>query len=199
MQLIVEKIAKLYGERIVFSNLSFTLESGKIVILAGKNGSGKSTLLKILAGITRPTVGDLSYQDDNGQKFIPQNKQIGFCSPYLNLYLHFSLEENIRFFNKLRGTEYQPDWLERSGLKDRSYDLLKNYSSGMLQRAKLLFAVTHSPEILFLDEPGSNLDDSGREFVAEIVKRQKERNGMIIIATNDNVEMEMGDQIVRLD
>ena len=115
MQLIVENIAKLYGERIVFSNLSFTLESGKIVILAGKNGSGKSTLLKILAGITRPTVGDLSYLDDNGQKFIPQNKQIGFCSPYLNLYLHFSLEENIRFFNKLRGTEYQPDWLERSG------------------------------------------------------------------------------------
>jgi ABC-type multidrug transport system ATPase subunit len=135
---------------------------------------------------------------ENEQQFTPGPGSFGLCAPYLNLYLHFSLLENLAFFNRLRGSAYDPQWIEASGLKERQNESLHTYSSGMLQRARLLFAVAHTPRILLLDEPGSNLDDQGWTFVQLIVKRQRQSGGITILATNEERERQLGDAIYAL-
>jgi heme exporter protein A len=199
MKIFVENAAKLYGTRIVFKNISFTAESGKICVISGPNGSGKSTLIKIMAGIIKPTVGTIRVED----KGVPIEqialKETGFCAPYLNLYPDMTLRENLDFFNGIRGSKWNMSWVEKSGLTGRLEDPVRSYSSGMAQRAKLLFAVAHEPRLLFLDEPGSNLDSAGNIFVEEIVKHQIQRNTLTVIATNEKRERELGDRIIALD
>jgi len=198
MKIIAENLAKIYGERIIFKHVSLEVESGDIFIVTGANGSGKSTLLKSLIKMISVNAGDIVYHDDNGAVISLLPSTLGLCAPYLNLYLNFTLTENLEFFSSLREKELNIKWIERSGIMTRKNEILKNYSSGMLQRARLLFAIAHEPEILLLDEPGSNLDSDGFEFVKEIISFQQKSGKITLIATNDDREKEFGNKYYEL-
>jgi heme exporter protein A len=186
-------LSKDFNRRPIFRDISFSLSLPSSLAITGKNGAGKSTLSKILAGLISSTQGSISYMLNDKYVGIEEFKHhIGFVSPYLNLYDEFTALENLQLLSRIRATTQQnegrmKDMLSLVNLWQRRDDLVGTFSSGMKQRLKYAFALLHNPIVLILDEPTSNLDEEGIEFVQRIVKQQKEE-GVLIVATNDKEE-----------
>jgi heme exporter protein A len=189
----VNDLSKDFNRRPIFRDISFSLLSPSSLAITGKNGAGKSTLSKILAGLIGSTRGSITYTLNDKQVGIEEFKHyIGFVSPYLNLYDEFTALENLQLLSRIRATTQQnesrmKDLLSLVNLWQRRDDLVGTFSSGMKQRLKYAFALLHNPIVLILDEPTSNLDEDGIEFVQRMVKQQKEE-GVLIVATNDKEE-----------
>lgn len=199
----VTQLTKYFGRRLIFSNLNFRFVDNGIYGISGPNGSGKSTLVKILAGIIGPNNGKVKHSID-GKEIIEENihNHIGFVSPYLVLYEEFSAEENLLMFAKIRGVEYNKqrvDYLfEKFLLIKRKDDFVKTYSSGMKQRLKFIFALMHSPKLIILDEPTSNLDDEGKNSVYEIIHEEGKEN-IVLIASNEKNDLELCSETIFLE
>lgn len=199
----VKNLAKSFGFRKVFEGVNFSLKEKESLVITGKNGSGKSTLLKILAGLLRPSKGEINIsQDGQTKKKIERRKLLGFVAPDLSLYDELTALENLEFLSKAQGLEFKKEELiqklEKIGLKRRGEDLVSSYSSGMKQRLKYVFALLNEPQILLLDEPGSNLDEPGLFLLDNIIAEQRKR-GILVLATNDKREIKYGDKILNLD
>ncbi len=171
--------------------------------ISGPNGSGKSTLVKIIAGIIGASQGKIFHKLD--EKEIAEehiHNHIGFVSPYLVLYEEFTTYENLKLFADIRGVKFNQErvdyLLNKFLIFKRKDDLLKTYSSGMKQRVKFIFALMHSPQLLILDEPTSNLDDEGKKSVYEIVKEEGQKN-IVLIASNEKNDLELCSEIVLLE
>lgn len=203
-----EKVSRKFGAITVFEGLDFSAAPGEAVAICGPNGSGKTTLLKILAGLLAPSSGKVRLLD--GQREIPDTHAALMCTlaaPWINPYMHLTLQENLDCFLKLR-----VDWqgfgqinqdeadtlLDWSGLTKRRHDSLRAFSSGMVQRARLLLAAAAAPEILYLDEPTQNLDEAGWEFARRIAERQCNR-GILVIATNEPRDLELASRVFDLN
>lgn len=199
----VTQLTKYFGRRLIFNNLNFNFVNSGIYGISGPNGSGKSTLVKILAGIISANKGKVKHSF-NGKEIIEENihNHIGFVSPYLVLYEEFSAEENLLMFAKIRGVEYNKqrvDYLfEKFLLLKRKDDFVKTYSSGMKQRLKFIFALMHSPKLIILDEPTSNLDDEGKNSVYEIIREEAKEN-IVLIASNEKNDLELCSETIFLE
>ncbi|HCY74520.1 MAG TPA: ABC transporter ATP-binding protein [Ignavibacteriales bacterium] len=197
------ELNKSFGRRLIFNDLQFKFDKSGIYGISGPNGSGKSTLVKIIAGIIGASKGKIIHKLDN-KEIAEENlhNHIGFVSPYLVLYEEFSTYENMKLFAEIRGTKFNGDrvdyLLEKFLLYKRKDDLLKTYSSGMKQRVKFIFALMHSPELLILDEPTSNLDDEGKNSVYELIKEEGQKN-IVLIASNEKNDLENCSDIVYLE
>ncbi len=191
--LTAESINKTFGRRLIFSGISFKLNSSTIFGISGPNGSGKSTLVKIIANLISPSSGKLLH-NLNGTEIKAEklHNHIGLVSPYLVLYDEFSAYENLNYFSEIRGVPFDKEkvdnLLNKFLLFNRKDDLVKTYSSGMKQRLKFIFALMHSPQLIILDEPTSNLDDEGKEVVYELVKEEAGKN-IVIIASNEKTDL----------
>ncbi|HTP13498.1 MAG TPA: ATP-binding cassette domain-containing protein, partial [Bacteroidota bacterium] len=119
-----------------------------------------------------------------------------------NLYDEFSATENLFLLMRIRGVrDRRVDLIEallkRFNLWNRRDDAVRGYSTGMKQRLKYIFALMHSPALLILDEPTTNLDEDGIKVVEEIVGEQK-RSSLLIVATNDAAEAGWCDKVIKL-
>jgi len=195
-------VTKKFNERSVFKNIHFEISSGQSLAITGHNGSGKTTLVRIISGLMSPSEGSVKfYKNDNAIE--PENVHsfIGLVGPYLQLYHNLTALENLTFFSKIRGMGANRsrilELMALMGLKGRELDYVKNYSSGMLQRLKYVFALLHEPEILLVDEPTSNLDEAGSAIVYNILKRQKESK-ILIVATNNPEESRIGQKRIHV-
>lgn len=205
IELICKNLSKSYSGKSIFKNLSLSLKSRQSIAVTGRNGSGKSTLIKVLANLIQASKGQVIIR--NSKEELPKEKwykKTGLISPYLNLYDELTGLENLEFFYKLKAddasgcSERVNYYLQKVNLFERRNELLKNYSSGMKQRLKLAFAVMNEPEILFLDEPRSNLDKSGIGIVNELATAHK-ANGILVIATNDEEDKLLCDDSVNIE
>jgi len=200
--LAAEQITKKFGRRLIFKDLNFKFQKNGIYGITGINGSGKSTLIKIIGGIISPSSGKVIHQL-NKENINSENlhDNLGFVAPYLIMYEEFSAWENLEHISKIRGinfnTELFNSLMEDFLLLDRKNDLVKTYSSGMKQRLKFIFALMHSPKILLLDEPTSNLDDAGKESVYKIIKREGQ-DKIVVIASNENSDLDLCDIKLKL-
>jgi len=189
----VNGVAKDFNRRTIFKDISFSLSSPGSMAITGKNGAGKSTLSKILAGLVSATRGSIAYSIDGRPMGIEEFKHhIGFVSPYLNLYDEFTAIENLKILSRIRTVSHTNDERIRDmlllvGLWNRRDDIVGTFSSGMKQRLKYTFALLHTPPVLILDEPTSNLDDEGMEIVKHIMQEQLKSN-ILVIATNNREE-----------
>lgn len=203
IKLTVKNLRKVFNRRLVFNNLNFELNSGQSLIITGKNGSGKSTLIKILSGYLTESSGKIEYQLE-GKIIDRENfyRIVGLVSPYLVLYEEFSAFENLQLISKIRGLKISEEKIKEVlkfvGLFDRRNDFVRTYSSGMKQRIKYASAILHSPSVLLLDEPTSNLDLDGKEIVEKIVFEYR-KDKILIVATNESQDFKFGDQIINLD
>ena len=194
---------KSFGRRLIFNDLQFKFDKSGVYGISGPNGSGKSTLVKIIAGIIGASQGKIFHKLD--EKEIAEehiHNHIGFVSPYLVLYEEFTTYENLKLFADIRGVKFNQErvdyLLNKFLIFKRKDDLLKTYSSGMKQRVKFIFALMHSPQLLILDEPTSNLDDEGKNSVYEIVKEEGQKN-IVLIASNEKNDLELCSEIVLLE
>jgi heme exporter protein A len=198
----VQDISKHFGGTLLFENISFSLENGDVFAITGWNGSGKSTLMRIIAGLVRPSTGDIEMvSNETAVSKASKRKFIGFVAPALSLYDELTGFENLSFFHKVRGGNGDHsgcrDVMRMVGLDGQEKKTCKEYSSGMKQRLKLAQALIHKPPLLLLDEPGSNLDNKGIKIVEDIIGEQR-KIGMTIIASNEKREVDYADRILNL-
>ena len=210
MRLVVENLTRSFGARRIFGPLSFEVPAGTVLGVAGSNGSGKTTLLRTLAGLIRPTGGSTKIflesepgKEPGGRDPRDSTFCIGWCAPDLSLYGELTAEENLIFFERVRGRGNGPSrattLLAEVGLPADSYSKksLGALSTGQRQRVKLAYATLHSPAVLFLDEPSSNLDADGVDVVARVVAAQRTR-GIAVIASNDPRDLALTDTRISL-
>ena len=204
MQLHALEISKTYHNNPVLSQLNCTVHPGKCTAVTGPNGSGKTTLLRIFCGLTRPQKGKVHLVD--GQRtYTPWEKRhlFGLASPEMQFYPELTALENLQFFNTMRGGKTTTDdlllLLNRFQLHPNAYHPAGTFSTGMKQKLRLALALAHAPFFLLLDEPTSNLDESGRHIIASVITAHLEK-GTVILATNDLQEAkDFGDEFIRLD
>lgn len=202
MELLADKICKSYSKKVVFEEISFSVKSGESIAITGSNGSGKTTLLKILTSLIRADKGNISYNDVNLNINNFKN-HFSLVGPYMALYEELTAIENLMFCAKLKkcfnqGTTNEINvLLDSVGLKNRGDDLVREFSSGMKQRLKYAFALLPKPEVLFLDEPTSNLDKQGMEVVYKIMENHK-RDKILVFATNDEQDLKLADKVVNI-
>jgi len=204
VQLVAENLTRSFGNRRIVGPLSFAVEPGQVLAVAGQNGSGKTTLVRVLAGLLRPSSGHVFLARD-GVRTPPRDASwaIGWVAPDLSLYAELTAAENLRFFAGLHGRPAGPGWAEEKiaavGLDPSRIAAhpIRALSTGQRQRVKLAFATLHEPAILLLDEPSSNLDDAGRGVVAKVVAEQRGR-GLCVVASNDPGDLALADERITL-
>jgi heme exporter protein A len=189
----VHSLQKSFGRRLVFEGITFNLNKPGVFGISGPNGSGKSTLVKILSGINSPSKGQVIHSL-NSKQIVSEKLHnfIGFVSPYLVLYDEFTALENLNYFSKIRKVEFNTNKVEtlfdQFLLSSRKDDFVKAYSSGMKQRLKFIFALMHSPQFIFLDEPTSNLDDEGKQTVYNLIESESKK-AIVIVASNEKQDL----------
>ncbi len=198
MRLVIDRVSKSFQSRNVLNSISAEVRDGQVLGVVGPNGSGKSTLLKIVASLIRPSHGRVEFEIDGktvtGADIKPY---IGMVSPELFLYDELTAFENARFLALMGGVRLSEDrnLFADFGLGGREHDLVRSFSSGMKQRLKLLIAMQRSPTIILLDEPTSNLDDSGKTLVRKLIDS---REGIKVVASNDRTEVQDAAVIIDL-
>jgi ABC-type multidrug transport system ATPase subunit len=160
------------------------LEPGKFYVLRGENGAGKSTLLRMIAGLSEPTEGNITI-------FSVPNRdaraRMGYMAHAPLLYDELSGMENLRFFARLYGiTSDAPlqDAIRRVGLDPELPRRIGQYSQGMRQRLSLARAIFHSPELLLLDEPFSNVDPESAAEIARLLGTMRSAGATILLVTH---------------
>jgi ABC-type multidrug transport system ATPase subunit len=152
--------------------------------LRGENGAGKSTLLRMIAGLNAPTEGNiLIYGIANKQAL----EHIGYMAHAPLLYEELSGMENLRFFAQLYGIaadEPLTQALERVGLDPKLERRVGEYSQGMRQRLSLARAIFHSPRLLLLDEPFSNVDPDSAAAIARLLASMRDEGKTIVLVTH---------------
>jgi heme exporter protein A len=198
------KLTHRYGRRATgVHDLDFEFDAPGAVAVTGPNGSGKTTLLRILAGLLRPSAGETNVSVA-GRDHAPKQRRavLGLVTPELEFYEEFTATENLVFAAEARGlaspARAAATALERVGLASRSAERVAGFSSGMKQRLRLAFALLHEPPILLLDEPGSHLDEAGREAVRDVVARFAAR-GLVLLATNEPEEVQIAARRLELN
>lgn len=197
-------VAKRFDERVVFRSVSGAADPGEVLAVTGPNGSGKSTLLTILCGLLRPTRGEVRYRAGGGGEMPREDwkRVLGVVAPAMSLYEELDAMENLRFFERVRGLEPADGrchaCLEQVGLDPSRRTPVSGFSTGMHQRLKIAQAMLHDPRVLFLDEPGSNLDPEGRDWLEGWVRASVAGGATVVLATNDPREMEWGTRRVAL-
>lgn len=164
--------------------LSLELEQGRFYVLRGENGAGKSTLLRMIAGLNEPTEGHIFIYGIKNKEAL---EHIGYMAHAPLLYEEFSAMENLRFFAQLYGiSSDQPliQALERVGLDPKLERRVGQYSQGMRQRLSLARAIFHSPRLLLLDEPFSNVDPDSAAAIAKLLAGMRDEGKTIVLVTH---------------
>jgi ABC-type multidrug transport system ATPase subunit len=177
-------IGKKFNSDWIFRNLDYSFKKNSSTAIIGNNGSGKSTLLKLISTFSDPTTGKIDFSNKHPEQ------QIGFVAPYLELIEELTLWEHLEFHFKFRKANRSfEDMLASSRLLHAKNKLVKDFSSGMKQRLKLILTFFSEDQLLLLDEPCSNLDENGIDWYQKELQRIIHTK-TIIIASNQRFEYE---------
>jgi heme ABC exporter ATP-binding subunit CcmA len=180
-------ITKRYANEAVLKGVNIECLSGEILLLLGPNGAGKSTLMRILAGLSRADSGAVSITA-NGKR---GSCRIGYAGHHSGLYSKLTLRENLNLYAKITRTpsDVLATTIEKWGLNSLRDRLVEELSRGSQSKASLVRAFLGDPEVLLLDEPTSNLDDSAVETLKKEISRLVTRGGVVMIATHDTARL----------
>ena len=212
----IRELSKIYrqGEINVtaLNRISLDIQSGEFLALMGPSGSGKSTLLHIIAGVDRPTSGEIRVQDVDITKLNEsrmadwRNQNVGFVFQTFNLIPVLTAFENVELpllLTKLNGRERRQQVntaLELVGLADRAKHLPKQLSGGQEQRVAIARALVTDPAIVVADEPTGNLDSNSAQEVMEILRTLSRDVGKtVIMVTHDPKAAAYGSRTIQLE
>ncbi len=202
--IVFDNVSKFYGEVLGINRVTLTFEPG-ITGLVGPNGSGKTTLMNLMAGLLRPTQGDirvLGVAPDHPERMF---SAVGYCTQFDSFPSGMSGYQFIYSYLRVHGfchrEAHDLTWqaLERVGLTDAAKRRVAGYSKGMRQRVRLAQAISHDPRVLVLDEPLNGLDPMARAEVIEIFQEQAAAGRLLIISSHILHEVDMiSDRVVLL-
>ncbi len=186
----VKKLVKRFGLKTVLRGLDFEVQPGEFVALLGPNGAGKTTFLRILASLSRPSLGLVSVAGFQLPKEAAAVRaRLGVVSHLPLLYGDLSAEENLRFYARMYGiTNYElriTEVLEMVGLVARRKDLVRTFSRGMQQRLAIGRAVLHDPDVILFDEPYTGLDQDASTMLDEVLKTVAAQGRTVVMTSHD--------------
>ena len=180
MMLELKQVTRKFSSKLAVNNISLTVEPGRTYALLGPNGSGKTTMMKMIAGLMRPTSGEILFQ---GQKIGPRTKaDIAYMPTESYFYSYMSIRDAGKyyadFFEDFDMKKYM-DTLQRMELNP--HDKIAQLSSGMNAKVRLALTLSRNAKLLMFDEPLNGVDILTRaQVISEIVRNRAEGRSMII-------------------
>ena len=191
-------------------NINLEINDGEVVVINGISGSGKSTLLSIIGAIMKPTSGAVEVDGNNIVSFNDfhasayRQNAVGFITQTFHLFDVFSVKENLfaaLSLSDISTKEMQirvQNATEVANISHKINSVVSTLSGGEKQRTIIARALINEPQIILCDEPTANLDRENSLGFVEIIKKLKEMNKIVIIATHDPLfnELEFVDRVV---
>ncbi len=195
----LKNVTKIFNENkpnefIAVKNISFSVKKGEIFILNGVSGSGKTTVLSMIAGLYKPSVGEIIVKNESINKLslkfmsLFRRENIGFIFQNFNLIPTLSVFENIilpALPCKILPLQRADELLDEFNLKNKKNELAKNLSGGEMQRVAIIRALINDADIILADEPTANLDVFLSQKFVEILKFLQNKGKTIVISTHD--------------
>jgi len=208
MNIELSNAGKRFNREWIFRKADFVFTAANSYAITGPNGSGKSTLLQSIGGILQLSEGEIEYAISNPakdgiSKQLPMEKAyqyISFCAPYLEVVEEMTLLEFLQFHVQFKPfiadvSIYQV--IEMIDLQKATDKQIRNFSSGMKQRLRLAQAIFSDTSVLLLDEPCTNLDESGIQLYHTLIKNYcKDR--LVIVSSNDEVEYKFCEERINI-
>jgi len=200
----VADISKSFGTTKAVDHLSFEVHPGEIFGLLGPNGAGKTTTIRMILDIFEPDSGEI--QVLGGAMTEDKKNQIGYIPEERGLYQDIPLERCLTFLASLKGmpeNRSKPEleaYLKRFDLFDYRNQKVKELSKGMQQKAQLISALVHDPQLVIIDEPFTALDPVNTEMVKDLLVTKRDEGKAIIMSTHQmNQVEELCDRILLID
>ncbi|HRN33856.1 MAG TPA: ABC transporter ATP-binding protein [Saprospiraceae bacterium] len=196
-----KEIGKRYSYEWVLRDFDFQFKKGECYAIRGPNGSGKSTLLKILSGYSTPSKGKICYSSGNTD--IPTSdiyRHIAFSAPYIELIDILTVDELLDMHHGLRpfiNLDTVRETIKNLPFKNMVRKKVEELSSGMKQRLKLILSIMSQSSVILLDEPGSNLDDDGKQWFEELLK-PRIKDHIVIIASNEESDLRLAQHLIKI-
>ncbi len=186
----VKKLVKRFGLKTVLRGVDFHAEPGEFVVLLGPNGAGKTTFLRILASLSRPSMGEVKIAGFSLPSHSAAVRQrLGVVSHMPLLYGDLTAEENLQFYGRMYNI---PDLYGRItevlnliGLPARRRDMVHTFSRGMQQRLAIGRAVLHDPDVMLFDEPYTGLDQDASEMLDDVLKNVAAAGRTVVMTSHD--------------
>ncbi|MDC3329409.1 ATP-binding cassette domain-containing protein [Flavobacteriaceae bacterium] len=173
MSLVLENVAKNFGEVQALKGVSLTLKKGEVVGLLGPNGAGKSTLMKILTGYYTQWEGKVDFfEKDLKTELRAIQKQVGYLTENNPLYPEMYVKEYLQYVADLYRLKNPPidQLMEQTGLLDHQKKKIQTLSKGYKQRVGLAAALLHDPKLVILDEPTTGLDPNQLVEIRKLIR-----------------------------
>ena len=187
-KIVLDHISKKLGDNLILDDICLSLSSGQVIGFQGINGSGKTMLMRVIAGLVLPSSGKVLIDGKELHKEIrfPQSMGILLESPSF-LDMHTG-KKNLQLLSSLGPVipeQEIDDLLREVGLFESKNRKYKKYSLGMKQRLGIAAAIMGNPDISLLDEPTNALDTNGVSLVRELILKQRERGGLLVVSCHD--------------
>ena len=193
MNVKMKNISKVIKKNIILRDINLNMISGKIYGLIGTNGSGKTMLMRLLAGLIRPSEGEIIV---NGHR-VEYGKKLYFDMGVIiekpEFFNDLTGMENLEMLAKLKGKigrDEMIDAMNRVQLDPHNEKKVKEYSLGMRQRLGIAQAIMEDPEVLILDEVTNALDEEGIKMVYEVLNEEKKKGKIIIISSHNRIDID---------
>ena len=200
----VSHIAKSFGDTQAVRDVSFEVDKGEIFSLLGPNGAGKTTTLRVMLDIFKPDSGTVSVL--GGPMSEEKKDLIGYMPEERGLYQDITLERCLVYLATLKGLsagearQRLQDYLERFDLLPHKNKKVKELSKGMQQKAQIIAAILHHPQLIIIDEPFTSLDPINTQLVKELMRELHDQGVTIIMSTHQMHQVEeLSDRILLID
>ena len=186
----IDNIRKTYaGKFEALKGVNLEIKRGEILALLGPNGAGKTTLINAICGVVVPSSGSITVDGfDVIKDFRKTRSMIGLVPQELQLEAFEQVFQNVSYTRGLYGKKANPEIIEKIlkdlSLWDKKDNRLRELSGGMKRRALIAKALSHEPQILFLDEPTAGVDINLRRDMWRVVKKLQEKGVTIILTTH---------------
>lgn len=193
MTIRLHQTGKRFNREWIFRKIDLEIASGEKLVALGPNGSGKSTFLQLVAGYVLPNEGSVSWSLDGHLPLSEDRvyRELSIAAPYLEVPEELSFPELIDFhfrFKPVLGGLSSEDVLSLSGLSGAGDRPVRQYSSGMKQRVRLVLAFCSSTSLLLLDEPCSNLDAAAMEWYRQLADRFTADRTVLVCSNHQSAE-----------
>lgn len=203
MELIAKNISKTIQKKVILSDVSLSLESGKIYGFTGRNGSGKTMLFRALSGLMQIDSGSVIWGDKTLHKDFSVLPSLGIVLENAGLYPNLTGMQNLMYLASLTkriGQEEITRAIARVGLDPNDRKTCKKYSMGMKQRLAVAQAIMEKPDVIMLDEPTNALDEAGVDEIRKIILEEKERGALILLASHNKEDIRvLADEWYKVD
>ena len=189
-QIVIKDLSKIYNNGFTaLKNINLNIKKGEIFAMLGPNGAGKTTLISIICGIVTPSSGKVTVDNfDIIDDYRETRSRIGIVPQELTLEQFETVFNNVSYSRGLYGKKPDPDHIEKIlkqlSLWDKKNLILRQLSGGMKRRVLIAKALSHEPNILFLDEPTAGVDVELRQEMWKVVESLRDTGVTIILTTH---------------